>query len=62
MVGYIVYYVALVNLEACGEAFGAVKALLAVVEVGLQSVGPVTLPPGHVVVGEEATGMLDGPH
>ena len=35
---------------------------LAVLEVCLESVGFVTLPPRHVVVGEETAGVLDGRH
>ena len=38
------------------------QALLCVLEVGLESVGLVALSPGHVVVGEEAAGVLDGGH
>lgn len=38
------------------------QALFAVLEVSLQSVGPVTLSPGHIIVGEQTTSMLDGRH
>ena len=48
------------HLEASGEAACAVHALLAVVEVGVEPLGLVALPPGHVVVREQTAGMLDG--
>ena len=48
------------HLEASGEAACAVHALLAVVEVGVEPLGLVALPPGHVVVREQTAGVLDG--
>ena len=38
------------------------RALLAVVQVRVESLGLVTLPPCHVVPGEESAGLLDGGH
>ena len=50
------------HLETSGEASRAMHALLAVLKVGVEPLGPVALPPRHVVVREESSGVLDGGH
>ena len=50
------------HLEANSEALGAVDALLAVFQVGVEPLGLVTFPPCHVVPGEESACLLDGHH
>ena len=45
-------------LKACGEASCALHALFTVLEVSEDLLGSVALPPGHITVGEEPTGVL----
>ena len=48
------------HLESSGETPCSVHALFTILQVGVESFGLVTFPPGQVVVREESASMLDG--